>query len=313
MTVAGMSLEEITRKRRAERAQLKLKKAQQQPSDQGQKSVVATPPVTPTTTPALGPSNLESTPSSTQTNPTVPQLISRSSVIDIEENYEHLQLSLEEAFFLVFAIECISVMEAAADLAKGKQKSSARMSIQSCWLRFAEASIVQEPKLLSHLSTPSSYEISASNPFFVRYVAYHHYRSQGWIVKDGLKYGTDFLLYQKGLVFGHSQYAVKVIPFMNGDNVNKESESVSQHCLNFSQTFISPTPGLCSQHQALSWQWLLTLNRVIAQVQKTVILCHVEIPKFATKRQLSHPRTALPLYKVVEIGVKRFIPERNRA
>ncbi|KAG0023670.1 hypothetical protein BGZ80_008584 [Entomortierella chlamydospora] len=181
------------------------------------------------------------------------------------------------------------------------------MSIQTCWLRFAEVSALQQSKFVSRL-VPSSFEISAGNPFIVRYVVYHYYRSQGWIVKDGLKYGADFLLYQKGLVFGHSQYAVQVVPF--NDINNNESSPLYK---TFKHVSISPTPGLCSQHQALSWQWLLTLNRVIAQVQKTVILCHVGLPGTATKRQLSHPRTALPLYKVTEIGVKRFIPERNRA
>src|SRR5690606_30263550 len=29
---------------------------------------------------------------------------------DLDQDYEHLQLSLEEAFFLVFAVECIAVL-----------------------------------------------------------------------------------------------------------------------------------------------------------------------------------------------------------
>ncbi|KAF8929648.1 tRNA splicing endonuclease subunit sen2 [Dissophora ornata] len=85
------------------------------------------------------------------------------------------------------------------------------MSIRECWLRFSEASTLQNQKFTNNTS-PTTFEISANNPFIVRYVVYHHYRSQGWIVKDGIKYGTDFLLYQKGMVFGHSQYAVRVIP-----------------------------------------------------------------------------------------------------
>ncbi|KAF9353077.1 tRNA splicing endonuclease subunit sen2 [Mortierella sp. AD094] len=315
-----MSLEEITRQRRIERAQLKLKKTGQHKPDQGQTitSNTTTPSATTSST-APSTSNptsnsLDSAPASIPTNPAAAIVSPKSGtqIIDEEENYEHLQLSLEEAFFLVFAIECIFITDAAATAkstpAKESSKARASMSIQSCWLRFAEVSALQQPKFVSHLTPSSAFEISASNPFIVRYVVYHYYRSQGWIVKDGLKYGTDFLLYQKGLVFGHSQYAVQVAPFNNNNNAES-----SPLYTTFKHVSISPTPGLCSQHQALSWQWLLTLNRVIAQVQKTVILCHVELPDTATKRQLSHPRTALPLYKVAEIGVKRFIPERNRA
>ncbi|KAF9959653.1 tRNA splicing endonuclease subunit sen2 [Mortierella alpina] len=158
----------------------------------------------------------------------------------------------------------------------------------------------------------------AGNRFVVRYVAYHYYRSQGWIVKDGLKYGTDFLLYKKGLVFGHSQYAVRIVPCsveseIGGEATQSARRSFAGGAPARPTSFMSPSPGMCVPHAVYSWQWLLTLNRVIAQVQKTVILCHIILPSGATKEQLSHPRSALPLYKVVEIGVKRFIPERNRA
>lgn len=206
-----------------------------------------------------------------------------------EEDYEHLQLSLEEAFFLVFAIECISITEAAVIHTTApdtfqpgietKQSVTFRrpssMSIQECWLQFSEASVPrQQPFQTQHpLLSPSGFEITPSNPFVVRYVVYHYYRSQGWVVKDGLKYGTDFLLYKKGLVFGHSQYAVKVVPCESELDLGQKSvggNASSKHPEYRLYSFLSPTPGLCQPHGALSWQWLLTLNRVIAQVQKVI-------------------------------------------
>ncbi|KAF9102955.1 tRNA splicing endonuclease subunit sen2, partial [Mortierella sp. AM989] len=270
----GISLEEITRQRRIERAQLKQKKAQQ-----GQATVSITSigssvsssgtsnPDTSASPPQAGLTSSSNQPNSTSTVAPLETYKNVTHILDEDENYEHLQLSLEEAFFLVFGVECIYVTDAAA------VASMPNMSIQDCWLRFAEASTLQQAQLISQHSTTSqlsssSFEISANNPFIVRYVVYHYYRSQGWIVKDGLKYGTDFLLYQRGLVFGHSQYAVRVIPHSSQDKVNMGSEFISQHKSTFKHASISPTPGLCSEHQALSWQWLLTLNRVIAQVQK---------------------------------------------
>jgi tRNA-splicing endonuclease subunit Sen2 len=39
----------------------------------------------------------------------------------------------------------------------------------------------------------------------VSYVAYHHYRSLGWVVKTGIKFCVDWLLYKRGLVFSHAE------------------------------------------------------------------------------------------------------------
>jgi tRNA-splicing endonuclease subunit Sen2 len=44
------------------------------------------------------------------------------------------------------------------------------------------------------------------NPFLINYIAYHHYRSLGWVVKTGIKFCVDWLLYKKGMVFSHAEY-----------------------------------------------------------------------------------------------------------
>lgn len=43
------------------------------------------------------------------------------------------------------------------------------------------------------------------NPFLVNYAIYHHYRSLGWVVKGGIKFCVDYLLYKKGPVFHHAE------------------------------------------------------------------------------------------------------------
>ncbi|KAF9185039.1 tRNA splicing endonuclease subunit sen2 [Haplosporangium sp. Z 767] len=280
----GVSLEEITRQRRVERAKLKKEKQQ---GALNASSTASSPLVASTVTSSCASPSPSTPPSATQESPwtdsskvitqasppVVPSYQKLTISVDMEDdaNYEHLQLSLEEAFFLVFAVECIAVFDTTTSLSpNATNKYRGPLSIQECWSRFAETSTLK----LNIRQYPSTEDLSltASNPFIVRYVAYHYYRSKGWVVKDGLIYGTDFLLYKKGLVFGHSQYGVKVIA-VNGDFDNMAAEEICP----------------------------------------TVVLCYVVVPTDISKRQLSHPRTALPLYRVVEIGAKRFIPEKNRA
>uniref|UniRef100_A0A8D0KM10 tRNA-splicing endonuclease subunit Sen2 n=1 Tax=Salvator merianae TaxID=96440 RepID=A0A8D0KM10_SALMN len=97
--------------------------------------------------------------------------------------FEYLQLSLEEAFFLVYALGCLSIY-----------CNKVPLTILKLWEIFSEA----QPK------------------FKVTYMAYHYFRCKGWVPKVGLKYGTDLLLYRKGPPFYHASYSV-IAELVNDD------------------------------------------------------------------------------------------------
>lgn len=50
------------------------------------------------------------------------------------------------------------------------------------------------------------------NPFLINYIVYHHYRSLGWVVKGGIKFCVDYLLYKRGPVFHHAEYVLADMP-----------------------------------------------------------------------------------------------------
>ena len=89
------------------------------------------------------------------------------------------------------------------------------------------------------------------------YVAYHYFRSLGWVVKSGTKFCVDFLLYKKGPVFSHAEYvianrfAVLVIPYYE-DATDALDSPFSKH----------------HNSGEKSWVWFSTMNRVNSQVQK---------------------------------------------
>ncbi|XP_041835941.1 tRNA-splicing endonuclease subunit Sen2 [Melanotaenia boesemani] len=92
---------------------------------------------------------------------------------------EYLQLSLEEAFFLVYSLGCLSVY-----------LHQEPLSIIQLWRKFR----------------------SLHPDFISSYAAYHHFRSKGWVPKGGggAKYGVDLMLYRKGPPFYHASYSVVV-------------------------------------------------------------------------------------------------------
>ncbi|KAI1822620.1 hypothetical protein F4861DRAFT_379503 [Xylaria intraflava] len=106
---------------------------------------------------------------------------------------EHLQLSPEEAFYLVFGLGALSV----TDPATGKPMASREL--------------FELFRQLSHMS-PRSAELRPDDPFLIQYAVYHHFRSLGWVPRSGIKFGVDWLLYLGGPVFSHAEFAVVVLP-----------------------------------------------------------------------------------------------------
>ncbi|XDV52241.1 hypothetical protein PO909_020985 [Leuciscus waleckii] len=100
---------------------------------------------------------------------------------------EYLQLSYEEAFFLVYALGCLSIYY------------SGLSSVWSCLLQ--EALSVAQVWTMFRSLQPN---------FSTSYAAYHYFRSKGWVPKSGIKYGTDLMLYRKGPPFYHASYSVVV-------------------------------------------------------------------------------------------------------
>jgi tRNA splicing endonuclease len=95
-----------------------------------------------------------------------------------------LQLNLEEAFYLAYELYAIKI-----------QSETTILSASDAWVKF---------NLLNKC-------------FKYHYVAYRHFRRIGWVLKSGVKYGVDFVMYPSAeslLAAGrnhvHAPYAVTV-------------------------------------------------------------------------------------------------------
>lgn len=194
-------------------------------------------------------------------------------------NEEHLQLSNEETFFLVYGLGVVRVFDG------------------------PDASVLSTTSLLQlfcqHTNFPphqASDAVQPDNEFLVSYVVYHHFRSLGWVVRSGVKFGVDYLLYNRGPVFAHAEFAVVILP-------------------SYEHSYWSATPerrDQAAQKESRSWWWLHGVNRVQAQVKKTLVLCFVEIPPPSVTSSLDHIGSILRQYKVREVIVRRWIPNRSR-
>ncbi|KNZ75114.1 putative tRNA-splicing endonuclease subunit sen2 [Termitomyces sp. J132] len=151
---------------------------------------------------------------------------------------EHLQLTLQEAFFLAWGLDCLTVLD---------PHTNEAMTLKQLWTAFQLAHL--PPPIPPNPAPPLQFD----NPFLINYVVYHHYRSLGWVVKGGIKFCVDYLLYKRGPVFAHAEFAMVVCPVYE-DIEDQETSSLE-----------------LQNASPFAWSWLSTINRVNSQVQKVCL------------------------------------------
>lgn len=200
------------------------------------------------------------------------------------KNQEHLHISLEEAFFLSFSLGVLQICPSASTDNNEQPEPLSTSSLLSLFRRHSYF----PPHSLSIASVPD-------DPFMLSYAAYHHFRTMGWVVRSGIKFGVDYLLYNRGPAFTHAEFAVLVIPsyadeYWTGTDAQKKSmESKTKQ----------------------SWWWLHGINRVQAQVHKTLVLCYVDVPPPDESKAVDIG-SLFARYKVRDVIVKRWTPNRAR-
>jgi tRNA-splicing endonuclease subunit Sen2 len=198
------------------------------------------------------------------------------------ENQEHLQLSQEEAFFLVYGL---GVLQIYCDDSDTILPASSLLALFRRHSYFPPRSI----------STPAE----PDDPFMLSYAAYHHYRSLGWVVRSGVKFSVDFLLYNRGPAFSHADFALIILP-------------------SYTHAYWSETDDRrksVAEKTRKTWWWLHGMNRVQAQVVKTLVLCYVDVPPPLSDEEKGDQNDIAKLfarYRIRDVTVKRWTPNRTR-
>jgi tRNA-splicing endonuclease subunit Sen2 len=330
--------EEVTRQRRAERRQFKLERArvereaieQQRLLEESQTSsnqnlddfsFQSGSPRTHAISP--DPQNIDPLETSAQSLSTVLDDVTTNTKLKDPPNevdavlidQEHLQLCLEEAFFLSYGLGALNVFKEKATLpvqylfrlystySNFPISENAESQLHNLY-RYRQqhrADTLLVGGSSDSLDFSNISPITPDNSFIYKYVVYHHFRSLGWVVRTGVKFGVDFLLYNRGPAFSHAEFGVMIVPA-------------------YSHPYWSESPARqaeCKAKEHRDWWWLHRVNRVQAQVHKTLMLVYVEIPPPWDY----DPRNAsfeidvgeiLKSYKVREFIFSRWTPNRHR-
>ncbi|KAG8628255.1 hypothetical protein KVT40_004128 [Elsinoe batatas] len=206
---------------------------------------------------------------------------------------EHLQLDLCEALFLAYAVGALQVLSTHSGSVLNP--ATKPMSTSALLREFARHSIFPPCR---------EDEIRPDNPFLLQYVVYHHYRSLGWVVRPGAKFAADWLLYNRGPVFSHAEFAVMIVPeYPDGQKVPSSDGNNDQW----------------QQIAQKKWWEVHCTNRVQSQVRKTLVLCYVEVPPSIDLNVDDHGVHSendvgkiFQAYRVREFVMRRWLANRSR-
>lgn len=167
-------------------------------------------------------------------------------VVCTEKNKRWIQLTFEEAFFLFYKLKCIKI------------------HLHGCHLE-------NEVDLWRSMR-------SFKPNFATFFKAYSHLRSKNWIVRSGLQYGVDFVVYRHHPSLVHSEYAVLV-------------QSIGEN------------------KRLRVWSDIHCSVRLTGSVAKTLLVLYVNGQ--ANKEDMNLP-LCLQDYKVEEQTIRRWSPELSR-
>ena len=237
----------------------------------GQKSVRFSPKVEQTTF-------LQSEPPSPELAATSLAKVEYSPVVT--QDREHLQLTMEEAFFLSYGLGVLTVSD---------PKSKTAISTKGLLSIFRQHSYFPPQETLS---------ISPDDPFIISYAVYHHFRSLGWVVRGGTKFSVDYLLYNRGPVFTHAEFALLIFPSYSDPSWSADASK----------------RDYVAKMEKRRWSWLHCINRVNSQVKKTLVLVYVDIP-LPVESHLDEGASIdgiLKRYRIREFVLKRWLSNRSR-
>ncbi|KAI8048669.1 tRNA intron endonuclease [Syncephalis plumigaleata] len=214
-------------------------------------------------------------------------------------NTEPLWLAPEELFYLTWQTGSLHVID---------QITKECLDPWQLWLRCCQAyrprNINTEFSTMSNNSSDDDDNDNVANHTFVaRYAVYRYLREKDWIVRDGIKYGADYVIYKKGPIFDHSVAAILVCPVVVYNSSNVHKDSYDNVLVNY------------NRRVSLDWINLLGLLRVCNQVRKVLHICFVYIPMMGDDDDTWRYQEPMDIqsYRIEEVIIKRWVPERNRS
>ncbi|KAF7458069.1 tRNA-splicing endonuclease subunit Sen2 [Cryptosporidium felis] len=133
--------------------------------------------------------------------------------------------------------------------------------------------------------------LNNNNQILMQYIIYKYFTDKKYVVKDGLKFGVDFVLYSSNLSVVHGKYCILICNFEEGDtevqpntNSNFKFEEITYSGKKYKIKF-----------PIIDFKKIISLSRLCESISKTLILSQynpekqvvesIEISRFSNRNK----------------------------
>ncbi|KAH8585173.1 tRNA-intron-encoded endonuclease [Cryptosporidium sp. chipmunk genotype I] len=110
--------------------------------------------------------------------------------------------------------------------------------------------------------------LNKENLILLKYIIYKYFKEKNYIVKDGLKFGVDFILYHKSPSLVHGKHCILICKFTYGEE-DDESDQLKydgyEEVIYNNKTYIVKFP-------IINYKKIINLSRLCESVSKKLIL-----------------------------------------
>lgn len=231
-----------------------------------------------------------------------------------------VRLGLEEAFFLHHVLGCLAVHDPAPAASAAAAATPASGQPQQAATGGRAAQQAPDSQQLRRLDGQDLWHwcVAADARFPTVYAAYQHLRGKGWVVRAGMLYGMDFVLYRLHPAVVHSDFFVLVAPQVGGQAQQPEAAAAGSRGAASSGAGAAAAPTAAAEllaangagpgsWPAMSWIDVQIAQRLARQVFKRLVMLHVVVGPGAALGSVS----MLQHVRVCEVIVQRFVPNIN--
>ncbi|OII72246.1 tRNA-intron endonuclease [Cryptosporidium ubiquitum] len=110
----------------------------------------------------------------------------------------------------------------------------------------------------------NKFHLNKENRILMQYIIYKYFKEKNYIVKDGLKFGVDYILYHKSPSLVHGKHCILICKFTYDDNDQLESDGYEEITYNNKKYLV--------KFPVINYKKIINLSRLCESVSKKLIL-----------------------------------------
>ncbi|CUV05504.1 unnamed protein product, partial [Cryptosporidium hominis] len=126
----------------------------------------------------------------------------------------------------------------------------------------------------------NKFQFNQENLILLKYIIYKYFKEKNYIVKDGMKFGVDYILYHKSPSLVHGKHCILICKFTYEEKEKKKENDNDDYCYNKNdlskydgyEEIIYNNKKYMVKFPIINYKKIINLSRLCESVSKKLIL-----------------------------------------